>query len=298
MRILIAGASGTIGTALVQQLSGAHDVHRLVRRKPANPDESYWDPSRGEIDQSAIEDADAVVNLSGAGIAGGLWTRSYKELLYSSRLKPTRTLVDAMVRAKNAPAVFISQSASGYYGDRGDEVLTESSSSGATILADICRRWEAEAHRAPSPVRVVTPRTGIVMTRGGGALPKLLLPLRLYGGGPIGSGQQWWPWITMTDQVRAMEFLLTAPIEGPVNLGAPEPAQVGTIVADLGNALHRPSTLRIPEKMLKVLGGRLAYELLLVSARMEPRVLTSAGFTFEQSTSRDLADWVRASLAT
>ncbi|WP_253908658.1 NAD-dependent epimerase/dehydratase family protein, partial [Arthrobacter sp. H41] len=181
MRILIAGASGTIGTALVQQLRGTHDVHRLVRRKPSGPDETYWDPSRGEIDLSAIEEADAVVNLSGAGIAGRPWTRSYKEILYSSRLNPTRTLVDAMARAENPPAVFLSQSGSNYYGDRGDEILTESSASGNSVLADICRRWEAEAHLAPSSVRVVTSRTGIVMSTRGGALPKLLLPLRLYG---------------------------------------------------------------------------------------------------------------------
>ncbi|WP_247828799.1 TIGR01777 family oxidoreductase [Arthrobacter antioxidans] len=292
MRILLAGASGTIGTALIRQLETNHEVRRLVRRAPKGPQEVRWHPSAGELDVDAVDWADAVINLSGAGIAGGLWTRSYRETLYSSRILPTRTLVDAMRKAANPPAVFISQSASGYYGDRGDEVLTEGSSSGGTLLADICRRWEAEALRAPDTVRVVLARTGIVMSEKGGALPKLLTPIRFFAGTSLGSGRQWWPWISLDDEVRALEFLLTAPLSGPVNLSAPAPATLDAITLHLGEALHRPVWFRVPGPILTTVIGQLAYELLLVSSRMEPRALTRAGFTFGEPTPEALAAWV------
>ncbi len=292
MRILIAGASGTIGTALTRQLEKNHEVIRLVRRAPKSPAEIRWNPAAGELDVSAVEQADAVVNLSGAGIAGGLWTRGYKETLYSSRIMPTRTLVQAMRRAENPPEVFISQSASGYYGDRGDEVLTETSASGDTLLADICRRWEAEAVEAPESVRVVLARTGIVMSRRGGALSKLLIPIRLFLGTSLGSGRQWWPWISLNDEIRALEFLLTAPVSGPVNLSAPSPAPLDSIVVQLGEAFGRPVWFRVPGVILTTLIGQLAYELLLVSARMEPRALKEAGFAFDEPTPEALAQWV------
>jgi uncharacterized protein (TIGR01777 family) len=293
MRILIAGASGLIGKALVSRLEGSHTVTRLVRRAKAGPGEAAWDPARGELDVSVMDQADAVINLSGTPIAGGLWTRSHKEALYSSRIRSTRTLVEAMHKAGSPPKVFLSQSASGYYGDRGDEVLTEASGPGDTLLSDVCVRWEAEAVRAPSPVRTVLTRTGIVMAREGGALPKLLLPLRMYAGGPLGSGRQWWPWITLTDEVAALEHLLTAEIEGPVNLCAPQPATLGTIIEELGNALHRPSGFRVPQKLLNLTMGQLADELLLVSQRMDPKILLGSGFRFDATTPADLADRVR-----
>jgi hypothetical protein len=293
MHILIAGASGLIGKALQDRLRDNHSVTRLVRRAPAGPGEVAWDPARGELDPSVMDQADAVINLSGTSIAGGLWTRSHKESLYSSRIRSTRTLVEAMRRAGSPPAVFLSQSASGYYGNRGDEVLTEASGSGDLFLSDVCRRWEAEAVRAPEGVRTVLTRTGIVMSRKGGALPKLLLPMRLYAGGPLGSGQQWWPWITMTDEVRAMEHLLTAEVEGPVNLCAPQPERLQVLLKELGRALHRPTRFRVPQKVLTVVMGQLADELLLVSARMDPKVLTASGFRFEAVTAADLAEQVR-----
>lgn len=292
MRILLAGASGTIGTALTRQLEKNHEVARLVRRDPKGPSEIRWNPAAGELDDSAIEWADAVINLSGAGIAGGLWTRSYRETLYSSRIMPTRTLVQAMRRSGNPPEVFISQSASGYYGDRGDEVLTEESASGDTLLADICRRWEAEAVRAPESVRVVLARTGIVMSKGGGALPKLLIPIRLFMGTALGSGRQWWPWISLNDEIRALEFLLTAPVSGPVNLNAPTPAPLDAVVVQLGRAFRRPVWFRVPGFILTTVIGRLGYELLLVSTRMEPRALKDAGFMFDEPTPEALAQWV------
>jgi uncharacterized protein (TIGR01777 family) len=296
MRILLAGASGTIGTALVRQLEKNHEVTRLVRRAPRGAGEIRWDPARGELDVAAVEQADAVINLSGAGIAGGLWTRSYKETLYSSRIMPTRTLVQAMRQAARPPEVFISQSASGYYGDRGDEVLTEASSSGQTLLADICRRWEAEALRAPSSVRVVLPRTGIVMAREGGALPNLLIPIRAFVGTSLGSGRQWWPWISLNDEVRAIEFLLTANLSGPVNLSAPTPATLDTVTLQLGKAFQRPVWFRVPAFILKAAIGQLGYELLLVSTRMQPRALTAAGFAFDEPTPEALAAWVSRSV--
>ncbi|MDQ0734383.1 TIGR01777 family oxidoreductase [Arthrobacter agilis] len=292
MRILLAGASGTIGTALIRHLQQDHDVRRLVRRTPKGPQEIRWNPSAGDLDVDAVEWADAVINLSGAGIAGSPWTRSYKETLYASRILPTRTLVEAMRRAASPPEVFISQSASGYYGDRGDDVLTESSASGDTLMADICRRWEAEALRAPDGVRVVLPRTGIVMAKEGGALPNLLIPIRLFAGTALGSGRQWWPWISLNDEVRALEFLLTAPLSGPVNLNAPAPATLDTITLQLGRAFHRPVWFRVPGAILTATIGQLGRELLLVSARMEPRALAAAGFSFDEPTPEALAAWV------
>ena len=292
MRILLAGASGTIGTALARQLETNHEVRRLVRRAPKGPQEVRWNPSAGDLDVDAVEWADAVINLSGAGIAGGLWTRSYIETLYSSRITATRTLVEAMRKAASPPTVFISQSGSNYYGDRGDEVLTEGSAPGDSLMADICRRWEAEALRAPDAVRVVLTRTGVVMAKQGGALPALLNPIRFFAGTSLGSGRQWWPWISLDDEVRAVEFLLTAPLSGPVNVNAPTPSTVDTITLQLGEAFHRPVWFRVPGVLLKVAMGQLATNLLLASVRMEPRALTRAGFTFDEPTPEALGAWV------
>lgn len=296
MRILISGASGTIGKAFMQQLApGPHVVTRLVRRAPSGPDEIQWDPTAGGLDPAIMDATDAVVNLSGAGIAGAPWTRGYKETLYSSRLTATRTLVDSMQRAESPPAVFLSQSASGYYGDRGSELLPESAASGDLLLSDICRRWEAEALRAPASVRTVLMRTGVVMSTKGGALPKLLIPLRLFVGGPLGSGKQWWPWVTLNDQARAMAFLLEAEVSGPVNIASPSPATVTELTEALGAALNRPTRFRVPEWLLTAVLGQLARELLLPSARLDPTVLRDAGFEFRQDSLDDLVQWVRES---
>ncbi|GAA1116370.1 TIGR01777 family oxidoreductase [Arthrobacter flavus] len=296
MRILISGASGTIGKAFIKQLEpGKHQVKRLVRRTPSGPNEVQWDPVAGGLDPSIMDATDAVVNLSGAGIAGAPWTRSYKETLYSSRLTSTRTLVESMRLADSPPNIFLSQSASGYYGDRGSEVLPESAASGNLLLSDICRRWEAEALRAPSSVRTVLMRTGVVMSTSGGALPKLLIPLRFFVGGPLGSGNQWWPWVTLDDQVRAMAFLLEAEVSGPVNISSPSPATLTDLTEALGAALNRPTRFRVPEWVLTAVLGQLAKELLLPSARLDPTVLKSAGFEFRHSSLDDLARWVRES---
>ncbi|MCX6497999.1 MAG: TIGR01777 family oxidoreductase [Arthrobacter sp.] len=295
MRILVAGASGLIGTALSSTLRGSgHDVVSLVRRPAASPAEFTWDPAEGRIDDAALKGADAVINLSGAGIGDRPWTRHRINELSTSRLGPTRTLTTAMGRMASPPPVFLSQSASGYYGDAGPAVLSEDAPAGSGILAQICADWEDAAHEAPAGVRVVTPRTGVVLSRTGGALGKLLPLLRLGVGGPFGNGRQYWPWITLPDVAGAFDFLLTAPLSGPVNVCAPEAADVNTLIARLAGALHRPALARVPAPVLRLVMGQLANELLLASQRMEPAALAGAGFRWQHPSVAEAAAWVAA----
>ncbi|MET3811143.1 TIGR01777 family oxidoreductase [Arthrobacter sp. UYEF3] len=295
MRILVAGASGLIGTALSSTLRGSgHDVVSLVRRPPASPAEFLWDPAVGRIDDAALKGADAVINLSGAGIGDRPWTRRRINELSASRLGPTRTLTAAMGRMDAPPQVFLSQSGSNYYGNAGQAVLREDAPAGSGILAGICAGWEAAAHEAPAGVRVVTPRTGVVLSRSGGALGRLLPLLRLGVGGPFGNGRQYWPWITLPDVAGAFDFLLTAPLSGPVNLCAPEPADVNTLIARLAEALHRPALLRVPAPVLRLVMGQLANELLLSSQLMEPAALAGAGFQWRHPSLPEAAAWVAA----
>lgn len=281
MKIILAGSSGPIGQALVHRLrSRQHTVQRLVRRSPRGEGELQWNPSEGVLDPALIDGADAVINLAGANIGQRLWTRSRIELLYSSRLTAVRTLVGAMERCSAPPRVFLSQSASGYYGDRGDEPLPESAGPGSNLLADLCTKWEQAALLAPDATRVCVTRSSLVFSVAGGALPLMLLPLRLGFGGPLGSGRQWLPWISLEDEVRAFEFLLDSNLAGPVNLAAPGAATMEEVMAGLGAALHRPSRLRVPAAVLEAGLGELARELLLASARLVPERLTAAGFSF------------------
>jgi uncharacterized protein len=293
MRIIISGASGFIGTALTHRLrSEGHDVVRLVRRPPSSPAEVLWDPARRLLDPAALQGADAVVNLSGAGIGDRPWTRRRISELYSSRLDSTRTLTGAMKLLDTPPAVFISQSGSNYYGNAGSPTLTEDSPAGNGILARLCTEWEAAAHEAPQGVRVVTPRTGVVLSSEGGALGRLLPLIRLGIGGPLGNGRQFWPWITLPDVVAALGFLLSAPVAGPVNLCAPESADVNALVKALAGALHRPSLFRVPAPVLRLAMGKLADELLLSSQRLEPAVLKAAGFQWQHPRLAQAAAWV------
>ena len=297
MRILVAGASGLIGTAVTSQLRGSgHDIVTLVRRPPASGTEFQWDPAAGRIDDAALRGVDAVINLSGAGIGDRPWTRRRIDELATSRLGPTTTLVAAMGRTDAPPPVFLSQSASGYYGDAGQQVLREDAPAGEGILARICADWEAAAHQAPAGVRVATPRTGVVLSRSGGALGRLLPLLRLGLGGPLGNGRQYWPWITLPDVAGAFEFLLTAPLAGPVNVCAPESADVKALIAGLAAALHRPALLPVPAPVLRLALGQLANELLLASQRMEPAALAGAGFQWQHPSLSEAADWVAAGL--
>ena len=293
MRIIVAGASGLIGTALSRSLRDAgHDVRALVRRPPASPAEFHWNPAEGRIDETALRGADAVVNLSGAGIGDRPWTRARVNELRSSRLGATRTLTAAMARQDQPPAVFLSQSASGYYGDAGPVVLRENAPAGSGVLARICVDWEAAAHEAPAGVRVVTPRTGVVLSRSGGALGRLLPLMRLGVGGPLGNGRQYWPWITLPDVAGAFGFLLATPLSGPVNVCAPESADVNSLIAQLAGALHRPALLRVPAPVLRLVMGKLADELLLTSQRLEPAVLSEAGYEWKHPSLAQAAAWV------
>lgn len=293
MRIVIAGASGLLGTHMSRTFQDAgHDVVRLVRRKPAGPAEIEWDPAAGRLEATALEGAGAVVNLSGAGIGDWPWTRARVAELFSSRIGPTRTLAEAMHRMDSPPPVFLSQSGSGYYGDGGNTVLRETSPPGTGTLARICLEWEAAAASAPEGVRVVTPRTGVVLSRSGGALGRLLPLLRAGVGGPLGNGRQYWPWVTLPDVSAAFLFLLTGPVRGPVNLCAPEQADVNTLVRALGRALRRPAALRVPAPVLRLLLRDLAEELLLASQRMEPGVLTGQGFAWQHPDVASAAAWV------
>jgi uncharacterized protein (TIGR01777 family) len=293
MRIVIAGASGLIGTHMSATFRDAgHDVVSLVRREPAAATEVRWNPAAGELDPKALAGAGAVVNLSGAGIGDRPWTRKRVDELFSSRVDSTRTLTGAMRQLDSPPPVFISQSGSGYYGDAGNTVLRENAPQGAGTLAQICGEWEAAAATAPPGVRVVIPRTAVVLSRSGGALGRLLPLIRLGVGGPLGNGRQYWPWITLPDVSAAFLFLLESPLSGPVNLSAPEDADVNALVAALAVALHRPAALRVPAPVLRLVMRKLADELLLASQRMEPALLLSAGFTWQHPTLAQAAQWV------
>ncbi|MHC6231249.1 TIGR01777 family protein [Pseudarthrobacter sp. AG30] len=293
MHIVMAGASGLIGTSMSAAFRDAgHSVVTLVRRQPAGASEIRWDPAAGVLDPGALAGADAVVNLAGAGIGDKPWTRRRVEELFSSRLAPTRTLVQAMAQLETPPATFISQSASGYYGDAGNTVLREDAPAGSGTLAQICIEWEREANLAPEGVRVVTPRTGVVFSRSGGALGKLLPLLRLGVGGPFGNGRQFWPWVTLPDVSAAFLFLLESQVAGPVNVAAPGQADVNAIVAALARALHRPAVLRVPAPVLRTVMPGLAEELLLFSQRMEPAVLSAAGFQWQHGNLDAAARWV------
>lgn len=284
-----------IGTSMSATFRNAgHDVVALVRREPATAAEVRWDPAAGTLDPRVLEGVDAVVNLSGAGIGDRPWTRKRVEELFSSRLGPTRTLVGAMQQLDSPPPVFLSQSGANYYGDAGNTVLREDAPAGSGTLARICVEWEQAAAMAPAGVRVVTTRTGVVLSRSGGALGRLLPLLRLGIGGPFGDGRQFWPWISLPDVSRAFLFLLESEVSGPVNLSAPEQADVNEIVAALARALHRPAALRVPAPVLRLVMRDLARELLLSSQRMEPAVLSTAGFTWQHPNLAQAAAWVAA----
>ncbi|UVJ41084.1 TIGR01777 family oxidoreductase [Arthrobacter sp. CJ23] len=293
MRIVIAGASGMIGTALAGYLrEQGEDVVRLVRRAAGSPDEATWDPAAGVLEESVLDGADAVVNLSGAGIGDRPWTRRRVREIRESRLHATRTLTSAMGRLGTPPAVFISQSASGYYGASRPGLLREDSGPGTGMLAALCVEWEKAARTAPANVRVVAPRTGVVLSRSGGALGPVLPLLKLGLGGPLGNGRQYWPWISLADEVAAFSFLLRSGLEGPVNVCAPESADVNAIVASLAAAFHRPAVLRVPTPVLRLVLGRLADELVLANQRMEPARLTGSGFQWQHPALADATAWL------
>jgi hypothetical protein len=281
--IAISGASGLVGTAVARALqSGGQRVVRLVRRPPG-AGEVRWDPAGGTIDAAGLEGVDGVVHLAGESIADGRWTSARKRRIRDSRVEGTRLLAGALGRLTRKPAVLVSASAIGIYGDRGDEELDEASATGQGFLADVGRAWEAAtADAAAAGIRVVLPRLGIVLAPDGGALAKMLPPFRLGLGGPLGPGTQWMSWITLEDTVRVLLAALEQPaLSGPVNAVAPAPVTNAEFTRLLAAAVHRPAIFPVPALALEVLFGEMAREALLASQRVLPRKLTAAGFGFE-----------------
>ena len=282
MNILISGASGLIGTQLSAHLERlGHRVTRLVRRS-AGINEVSWNPAIGHLNPADIEGVEAVINLSGAGIGDKRWTDSYKKEILESRTISTNLLARTIASLNRKPAVFLSGSAIGIYGGRDDAPLDETSAVGKLFLADVCKQWESAATPAiQAGIRTVFLRTGIVLTPKGGALKKQL-PLFKFGlGGKFGGGKQWQSWITLDDEVRAIEFLLTAQISGAVNLTAPNPVTNAEFTTTLARVLHRPTLLPIPSFGPRLLLGReLADSLLFTGQRVIPSVLIANGFTF------------------
>lgn len=292
MRVLISGATGLIGTELAKQLIAlGHTPVRLVRRPPKNQDEIFINANTGEFDYGVMNQIDAVVNLAGATTGKIPWTKKYMEEIVSSRLNTTRVLVDAINQASNPPKVLVSGSASGIYGDRGDELLDENAGKGTGFLSDLAFNWEQEALKAKT--RVVLIRTTMVMSKKLGALGKLLPIIKLGLGGPLGSGKQWWAWISLEDQARAIIHLIQKQdAEGPFNITAPEPATCEQIIKALGQRLHRPTLLRVPAWLMKLVIGVAAEELLLCSQKMTADKLISSGYKFNHPTLREVVEYV------
>ena len=312
MKVLLTGSSGLIGTALVERLSGeGAEVVRLVRGgRPGGPGPGPghgtaagtvdWDPAAGTIDHRALDGAgpfDAVVHLAGAGIGDRRWSPPRKRTILESRTASTSLLVESLLALASRPAVLVSASAVGFYGVRGDEELTEESTSGTDFLAEVCRAWEqATVPAAEAGIRTVLVRTGIVLSRHGGALGKQLPLFRLGLGGRMGSGQQYRSWITLEDEVGVLRHCIADPgLAGPVNATAPEPATDGELARALGAALHRPTVLAVPAPALRLaLGTEMADELVLGGQRVRPAVLSSRGYEFAHT---DLDEAVRSVLA-
>jgi uncharacterized protein (TIGR01777 family) len=286
LRVAITGATGLIGSALGAFLTtGGHTVRR-VTRTPERPDDIGWDPAAGMLDPRALEGLDAVVHLAGASVADR-WSTEHKARIRSSRAEGTGLLARTIAALDRPPRVLVSSSAVGYYGDRGDALLDESSGGGTGFLAEVAQLWEAATEPAErAGVRVVRARTGVVLSPRGGALPRLLPPFRLGVGGRIGRGEQWMSWVALDDVVGAMHFaLFTEGLRGAVNVVSPEPVTNADFARALGHVLHRPAVATVPETVVRlVLGAEQAAEMVLASQRLVPRALLDAGFVFRHPT--------------
>jgi len=284
VRIAVTGSTGLIGTALVAALrDGGHQVIRLVRRTPARKDEIAWDPlaPTGGLAPGALDGLDAAVHLAGANVAGRRWTAAYKEEIRASRVRGTRALAGALATASAPPSVLLSGSAIGWYGDTGGREVDESSPAGCGFLPDVVREWEAATRpAADAGIHVVTMRSGVVMSRRGGVLARMLPPFRLGLGARLGSGTQVMSWITLADYAAIVSFLLARPeITGPVNLTTPHPVTNAEFTSALAAAVHRPGLLFLPEPALKLALGGVSSDI-LASARVMPRRLEAAGYRF------------------
>jgi len=283
MDVVLAGASGVIGSALAESLrADGHRVKTLVRQPTSEADVDSWDPAAGLLDPDFLAGADAVVCLSGAGVGDRRWTDDYKSLIRSSRVDSVGTVARHLAEY-GGPRVLLAASAVGYYGDTRDRQVDEDAPPGDTFLAGVCVDWEAAAEPARAAgVRVVHLRTGLVLTSSGGLLRRLATLVRAGAGGRLGSGRQYMPWISLTDEIRAIRFLLEAEVTGPVNLTAPAPATNAEFTRTLGHVLHRPTPFAVPGFAARVTLGEFATEV-LIGQRAVPRRLTDAGFEFRHA---------------
>ncbi|MCU1482014.1 MAG: hypothetical protein JWQ19_2800 [Subtercola sp.] len=284
LSILIAGGSGFIGTELTQQLrEHGHRVVVLVRHATHNPDERMWDPDAGWLNPETVERADVVVNLSGASISRLPWTLAYKRTILESRVNATTTLATAITKANNPPAVFVSGSAVGYYGDRPGEVLTEQSAIGEGFLPKVVDAWEKASRQADGVTRVVNPRTGVVLGNGG-LVNTLKLIAKVGGAGPLGSGTQHWPWISLYDEAAAIRHLIVdSELTGPVNLAAPHPATAADVMKTIARVEHRPYWLPAPSWAIKGALADAGRELILADQNESSQLLAADGFGFRDT---------------
>ena len=300
MRIAITGASGLIGSALTAHLRERGDeVVHLVRRPPRAEHERQWDPASKQLSPEVLADCDGVVSLHGAGIGDKRWTPAYKREILTSRTDGMTALATPLATLAERGHVlrWVSGSAVGIYGDRGEEALDEASAPGAGFLPEVVTAWERAAQRArDAGVPVAFARTGIVLSPEGGAMKPLLLMLRLGVGGPFGRGRAWWPWITLHDEVRALAFLLDHPeVTGPVNFASPRPARQREVVKAIARAMHRPALVPVPPPALRIVIGGFADDI-LASLRVEPQTLLEAGFSFDHATLESAAAWMTGSV--
>ena len=283
MKILVAGSSGLIGTALVKRLLGdGHEVMRLVRRTPSVADEVRWDPATGSIDAASLEGVEAAVHLGGASIAGKRWNAEYKQEIRDSRVNSTRLLSETLAKLDPSPAVFLCASALGYYGDRGDEVLTENSPQGSGYLADVTAEWEAATSAASDAgIRVCNMRIGVVLSETGELPRSMLLPFKLGLGGKLGSGRQYMSWVHIDDAVGAFAHALDTPsLNGPVNLSAPNPVTNAEFTKALAGVLSRPALFTVPAFALRIAMGEMA-QFALASSRLYPLKIMESGYKFK-----------------
>lgn len=294
MRVLVTGATGLIGSELVRVLRARGDeVITMVRRPAQNDSEREWHPERNFIAPNTLDGVDAVVNLAGATTGKLPWTKKYKDELIWSRIRSTELLVQAMTSTKKKPKVFISGSASGFYGDTGSGSAVEDDMRGTGFLADLASDWEDAAMKAPTDVRVCLVRTTMVMSRSKGALGRIIPLLKLGVAGPLGSGKQWWAWISLTDEVRAILHLIdTKKCSGPYNLTAPEEATCTQVMRALGKSFKRPAIVPVPAFALRLAFGEGADELLLCNQRLSAKRLVDSGFVFEHPKLQQACDWV------
>lgn len=287
MKILITGASGLIGTALQKSFADkGYEMLLASRDEAEGPDQVQWDIEKGFADPDKLEGIDAVVHLAGESVSGLRWTEDKKKAIRDSRVEGTRSVVDAVSKLKQRPKVMVSASAVGFYGDRADEELTESSAAGDTFLADVSRAWEAESRRAEDAgIRTVLLRTGIVLSKDGGVLGTMLLPFKLGLGAVVGDGKQWISWISLDDHVAAINYAIeNENLRGAVNSVAPSPVTNEEFTKTLGEVLYRPTFLPLPEFVVSTVFGEMGDALLLASTKVLPKRLADAGFQFKYPT--------------